>query len=345
MYRNGSLRVRQLLTAGSALAVLPARRRKVFARGIFAAARVLPRLVAGVVLLAAAVLKAQHLLVGGGVSDSSGMPPRFAWIVVSVELVLGLCLALGMRQRWSRAAALTLFSAFAVYSFRALLEGRPSCGCFGQVVTSPRVMLIVDLVVLALLFWWVPASERAEAGPCETDSSSPTRHRRSTISQTAFVLVPCLTFGLPAGWMASQFSQQSHVAPGGIVVLEPEQWLGNEFAIAPQINIGHELLEGQWIVLLYHHDCPMCQEAVAQYERQASQGDLSATRIAFVEIPPWNPYPRTSTGACRYGRLDQSHDWFVETPMHLLLSNGKVQEVSRDTLESGVPQHVTQVKR
>ena len=122
-----------------------------------------------------------------------------------------------------------------------------------------------------------------------------------------------------------------------MVVVEPEQWVDKEFPLSSHIDIGHELMKGDWIVLMYHYDCPKCQEVVAAYEREAETHAASARRIALVEIPPWTPTRVMVGGACRHGRLDRSHDWFVEAPLHLLISAGKVVLVSRELLVASLP--------
>ena len=37
-------------------------------------------------------------------------------------------------------------------------------------------------------------------------------------------------------------------------------------SLAPEVSFG----QGRWTILIHHHDCPHCQEAVPQYERLAA---------------------------------------------------------------------------
>src|SRR5690606_34159712 len=45
-------------------------------------------------------------------------------------------------------------------------------------------------------------------------------------------------------------------ATGGLVILEPEKWIGKPLPIADWIDV--DLSTGDWIVLLHRHDCPAC---------------------------------------------------------------------------------------
>jgi hypothetical protein len=64
--------------------------------------------------------------------------------------------------------------------------------------------------------------------------------------------------------------------PGELVVLEPEKWAGQYFSLVDHIDVGSQLLTGQWIVLLVHHDCDHCAAAVPRYvaaeESQKAEG-------------------------------------------------------------------------
>ena len=141
----------------------------------------------------------------------------------------------------------------------------------------------------------------------------------------------CLALGLPAGWLASGLHRPP-AATGDLYVVEIDGWLNRDFPLLPHIDVGPELSRGEWVVLLYHHDCTKCQEALDQYEHELSVANPLSCRFAFVEIPPWAPTERPTVGECVAGRLDASHDWFIEAPLHLLLSDGRVREVSREVL-------------
>ena len=86
-------------------------------------------------------------------------------------------------------------------------------------------------------------------------------------------------------------------------------------------------------MLLYHYDCPTCQEAIAEYtERGAGVPvERDGRRLALVEIPPYAPSSWRSTflrGSWVVGRVSDSRQWFVQTPLTVRLREGRVVEVS-----------------
>jgi hypothetical protein len=109
----------------------------------------------------------------------------------------------------------------------------------------------------------------------------------------------------------------SLTSAGGLVILEPKQWIGKPLPIADAIDL--DLAQGEWIVLLHRHDCPDCQAAVPRYERLALQ-----QRVALVEVPPYEELHASTTGAAHRGRLSSDREWFVQTPAELRLQDGVV---------------------
>jgi hypothetical protein len=263
--------------------------------------------------------------------------------LLPAEVMLGLALIAGFWARLVRLSTLTLFSAFACYSLRAAVDGRPSCGCFGQVTISPWAMFFVDASVIAMLLWWQPKVTRPAvifAGAHQHAAESLPLVMRLPLLQPRYLaaLIPCVMIGLPAGWIASQHRKSAaYGSSREVFVAEPKTWIDKELPLVPNIDIGQELLQGDWIVLLYHYDCPTCQDAMAQYQRNGGHLDPSAPRIAFVEVPPCDPSVSPHESACRRGRLDNSRDWFVETPTHLLLLSGVVRIVSRKMIDPDSP--------
>jgi hypothetical protein len=109
-------------------------------------------------------------------------------------------------------------------------------------------------------------------------------------------------------------------------VLEPETWIGRELPILDYIDITETLKTGNWVILLYHHDCSDCAEAIPKYERIAhdlgGNGDL--LRVALIEVPPYGPPLAAPDSPCILGRLANAKEWFVTTPAVVLLVDGRV---------------------
>src|SRR5207247_2154564 len=89
-----------------------------------------------------------------------------------------------------------------------------------------------------------------------------------------------------------------------IVLLEPDKWVGKSAPLLKYIDIGNELAVGSWLVVLYHYDCPKCQEAFPRYESMARNFD--GMRVALIAVPPYGDADSTSVppeSPCRLGLL------------------------------------------
>ena len=111
-------------------------------------------------------------------------------------------------------------------------------------------------------------------------------------------------------------------------VLEPETWVGKELPILEYIDIADSLRTGNWVILLYHYDCPDCTEAIPKYEQMARDlaGNGDFLRIALIEMPPYGPPVVASGSPCTLGRLANTKEWFVTTPAVALLTDGTVKQ-------------------
>jgi hypothetical protein len=108
--------------------------------------------VLGVLLLAAAGLKAQGLGVDAVGRLGILSAAEFQLAVIEYEVFLGVWLLSGRRPLGAWLLALVTFSGFAVVSFYQGWIGQTSCGCMGQLVTlSPWYALGIDLVAITAL--------------------------------------------------------------------------------------------------------------------------------------------------------------------------------------------------
>lgn len=148
------------------------------------------------------------------------------------------------------------------------------------------------------------------------------------------VSVVWLSLGLPAVFVMGNYAPAALsdagvvVGSGEIVVLEPKKWIGRRFPLLNYTSIGDRLREGDWRVLLYHHDCPNCQEAIATLRADVARA--GNVQLALIEIPP---YGERASGVFNSrppieGRLKAIKEWFVQTPVVLRLDDGRVVEVN-----------------
>ena len=279
------------------------------------------RLALGLLLLAAAALKGQQLAaepVGGtGLLDS-----RLVLVAaVECELLFGLWLLSGLLPRATWMAACGCFGLFACVSLYKGLSGAASCGCFGRVAVNPWYTFALDTAAVLALLRFPP--------PRPLPSSF-------ILPPSSFaVLALFLLLGLPAGWAMATYRAASLddagelLGDGRVVVLEPVKWIGKRFPLLPYIDIGDQLAEGEWIVVLYRHGCPDCHRLLSELRNSvAIRPDRTPSAvIATVALPP-----HAVAGACQEspagraimsGRVAESRGWLLTTPAIVHVSNGR----------------------
>jgi hypothetical protein len=352
LYRDRGLRSPGLTVSGSSV-------------GLDAGPDKFIRWLVGLVLIFAAILKAVELVTEPAIALTTGrmMLP----LQIGVELCLGLCALTGLYWRHLRYLAAALFTAFAAYSLYLATTGATSCGCFGPVRIHPWWTFGLDLAILLALLLSIPATRSflpLSPSPPLPLSSSPTLSALRSPLYALIIAVPILTAALLLRYTSAKAAAAAGVLTtnSGLVILEPEQWIGKQLPIANFIHLEisstlntepstlnpSSLMQGNWTVLLHRRDCPACQEALPRYEHLAQSlnsqpSSLNPPRIALIEVPPYSPSDRHLTPNSRHllpsahhGRLSADHEWFVETPKEVTLQGGIVTGV-KDPGHSRVP--------
>ncbi|NIU14382.1 MAG: hypothetical protein GWN76_10340 [candidate division Zixibacteria bacterium] len=276
-------------------------------------------------LIVAGVLKGWQLLTEPVANNSIWTWRPFMVLQVDIELALGIWLLSGLFKKAAWLTALLCFSAFSLITLYKGLSGAESCGCFGTVHVNPWLTLFaIDLpAVIALsifrpvlLFKREPESMRILIQ--EFFTPLPSAYRFATTTCLALLILgittPILAFNKPAKITTSY------------EVLEPETWVGKKLPILGHIDIAYSLKKGNWLVLLYHHDCPDCAAAIPKYEKMARDfaGNEDFLQIALIEVPPYAQVQASRNSPCVLGRLAAVKQWFVTTPAVALLTDGQV---------------------
>lgn len=269
------------------------------------------RWVVGVLLLAAAVLKAAQLLAEPALSLASPALRYLLPLQIAAEACLGLLALSGVWWRQLRWLALVLFSGFALYSMYLATSGAATCGCFGNLEVHPWWTFAIDAAVVAGL--------AASIAFGTNDAPTAARPRQAfALAMLCGVALGGTVFSVALGTTRSS----SLIADDGLVVLEPEAWIGQRLPIAEFIDA--DLSQGTWTVLLHRRDCPDCQEAAPQYE-----GLAASQNVALVEVPPFG-HEVINSGPAVHTRLREERDWFVQTPVEIRLDSGVVVGASTD---------------
>ena len=305
------------------------------------------RLAVALLLLTAAALKGYDLanrpVVGSGLLES-----RWLLIgVVEMEILFSLWLLANIWPKLTWTAALVCFSLFTCVSLYKALSGYVSCGCFGRVQVNPWYTAILDLGVVLALLRWRPAPRSSPLPPGEggvrVRLSWPfiSHHSSFSIPRATTVLVAWLSLGLPAAYamtnyVPTTFSDAGEIrGDGKVVVLEPENWIGKRFPLLDYIDIGDRLKDGKWLVLLYHHDCPSCQASLPKHTRLSCELRARGenVQVGLVEVPPFGgEYLKSNTlGVCVPGRLNGATEWFVATPLDVIINHGMVMKIGHET--------------
>ncbi|BBO34282.1 MauE/DoxX family redox-associated membrane protein [Lacipirellula parvula] len=268
-------------------------------------------------LLTTAALKVLSPAESAAMAIAYNIPPFLTAMVVQAELALAALLLFGCRPRQTLFAAAVMFALFGAFSSYRGWAGYESCGCFGSFQVNPWITAALDGAMFLLAAWG------AWKSPVD-------QHHELKRFYYAGGLYAVAGLWAAAGMISSASSSHEDATIGdtsGLVVLEPGTWIGKPFPLMSHLSPVVPLHEGRWTILIHHHDCPRCQEAVPQYERLAEAGN--DRRIALVETPPYGEIALSEQGALRT-RLSEDHEWFVQTPVEIQIDAGVVVGASLD---------------
>lgn len=284
-------------------------------------------------LLVAAVLKGWQLLTEPAANNDIWTYRPFLILTVEFELALGIWLLSGLFKKAAWLATIVCFSLFSMITLYKGITGYASCGCFGSVHVNPWITLFaIDLPAVLSLAVFRPRLSFPRSLSCAViggHESIKTLIKEfltplPSIPQFAITAaVGLATLGVTTPILA--FNEPAKIT-SSYEVLEPETWVGKELPILEHIDIAESLKRGNWLVLLYHHDCPDCVEAIPKYEQMARDlaGNEDFLRIALIEVPPYDRGSVSENSPCTLGHLAETKEWFVTTPAVALLTDGKV---------------------
>jgi len=270
------------------------------------------RYVPAAVLAFAACMKVHQLATTPYVGNLPFGSRELALVTVAMEVFLALWLISNWRPKAVRVLSLCVFGVFLASLAMKIFNGEDSCGCFGVVNVPPVFTAIIDVLMMVLLVLWKPL-ESVQDSP----KKIPILHVLGGVLIMAGVTVASLRI------KTVPLSEIGTVVGGNeFVIVEPDSWVGKQFPLSNLIGGTQPFMNNQWTVVLYHEDCPKCQELLK------SPGSIQkGNPVMFVEIPPYSGTDRKSTSAIIYRKLSAEHNWFVEAPEIIHLNDGAVMSV------------------
>ncbi|HMP05126.1 MAG TPA: hypothetical protein PJ982_02155, partial [Lacipirellulaceae bacterium] len=201
------------------------------------------------------MLKALSAADAAATQSLYAVPHWLQVVAVQAEIAVGVLLmsGLGPRQAWR--ATVALFLTFASMSLYRALAGLESCGCFGSFKINPWWTFGLDVAILLLLayrrqdFLRDVEAARSEKWPW----------------LGGYALLASLAITEMVSSAPIRYEAAKPILDGQLVILEPEKWPGQPFSLSEHVEPEIEFSKGDWIILMYHHDCPSCQEAVPRY--------------------------------------------------------------------------------
>ena len=112
------------------------------------------------------------------------------------------------------------------------------------------------------------------------------------------------------------------VGDGGVVVLDPTQWIGSELPIKQYITPPRKKLEGRWNVLIVDKNCSVCQENFEAFV------NVCQAPLIVLEMSS-KAGDKAILASEKFERLKLVSEiqWFAEVPIQVSIVDGVVTHV------------------
>ncbi|MGA1979770.1 MAG: MauE/DoxX family redox-associated membrane protein [Sedimentisphaerales bacterium] len=282
--------------------------------------------VAGLVLIVAAALKIHQLLTEPIISKGFLESWEFFLIQIPLELGLGIWLVCGLFRKAAWMVAVLAFGLFIAVTLQKGLIGAESCGCFGRVKVNPWITLsAIDIPLFLGLVIFRPRGLKLLPPPWPS-----AKHFFGVAIPTFIVIgviIPVLILYKPP----DKTDKYEVVKPNEWIRKENlgEKQIGEEWSMLKHIDIADSLRSNIAVVVFYNTGCDACQDAIPLYDQMSRDmaGNRDSIRFAFIEIPPYASGKDSIVPVdtlCLRGRLDSSKEWYIQTPLVVVIRDGLV---------------------
>jgi thiol-disulfide isomerase/thioredoxin len=110
-------------------------------------------------------------------------------------------------------------------------------------------------------------------------------------------------------------------------VVDASKWPNQQWPLLQYIDIADKLQIGDWVVFMYHNDCPDCRASMPVYEKFYNDLKGNNVDMAFVEMQPYEDgrmQLMPADSKVNKGRLGGDKMWYAETPVVIVLRDGLV---------------------
>ena len=220
--------------------------------------------------------------------------------------------------------AVLAFGLFIAVTLQKGLIGAESCGCFGRVKVNPWITLLaIDIPLFLGLVIFRPKGLKLLPPPWPS-----ARHFFDVAIPTFIVIgviVPVLIFNKPP----DKTDKYEVVKPKEWIRKEPPGEKREGWSMLKYIDIADSLRSDIVIVVFYSTECDACRDAILLYDRMSRDmaGNRDSIRFAFIKVPPYASEKDSIVPVdtpCLRGRLDSSKDWYIQTPLVVVIQDGLV---------------------
>ncbi|MCE5341414.1 MAG: hypothetical protein LLF92_09870 [Planctomycetaceae bacterium] len=271
--------------------------------------------IAGLVLLIASALKINQLLTEPILSKGFWESWEFFLIQIPLELGLAIWLLCGLFRKAAWLLGFIAFAGFIAVTLQKWMIGAESCGCFGTVHVRPWITLcFMDIPMFLAFAICRPKGLKLLPPPW------PSLRYFLAIAIPTFILLPTIEYVL--------ITNKPPMVSEKYEVIDVSKWESQQtWPLLQYVDIQDKLQTGDWVVLMYHNDCPDCRQAMPIYEK--FYGDLKGNNVdmAFIEMQPYEEGElqlMPADSKVNKGRLSDIKTWYVETPVVVVVRDGLV---------------------
>jgi hypothetical protein len=276
-------------------------------------------LLLGIVLASAACLKALAYYLDSTLELAGLLDRRLMPLLIVAEFILAFWMAFGGLDRARFIFATATFCLLSLASFYEAIRYVPNCGCFGRLDIPPTASCVFDVTaVIALML-------TRDGLPL----SNPTQRRfLKRWAATALILTFAATYCFAHSPRSINGTVGDAFSP-----LTSDDWAKSPDSLFDSIAEGDKLRTGQWTLVFYHFNCPVCRDAIQKYRAidNALRAQPNRPRLAFVAVPPITTDPsdpgHASNNAAHF-ILKPDRELTTAMPVVVTLRDGKVSSIT-----------------